>query len=144
MLRTHLTRTVALVALLAGIATGGAVAAADNSVTIGPSTVRVTTKPYRFAINVTCGPSATATPCKGQLLIETFAIKPYPSIARKKWPVGALPFSVPAGKTATVRHYLRAGALMQAKRTGSVRVLVEIERDDTVVGTTVLTLRLKR
>jgi hypothetical protein len=143
MLRTHLTRTVALVALLAGIATGGAVAAADNSITIGPSTVRVTKNPYRFAINITCGPSATATPCKGQLLIETFAIKPYPSIARKKWPVGALPFSVPAGQTRTVRHYLRAGALVQAKLKGSVRVLVEIERDDIVVGTRVLTLKYR-
>lgn len=144
MLRSNLIRIVTLVALLAGIATGGALAAADNSVTIGPSTVRVTKNPYRFAININCGPSATATPCKGQLLIETFAIKPYPSIARKKWPVGALAFSVPAGQTRTVRHYLRAGALVQAKLTGRVRVLVKIERDDIVVGTRVLTLTYRR
>lgn len=143
MLRTHLTRVVALVALLAGIATGGALAAADNAITIGPSTVPVSSN-YRFAINVTCGPSASATLCNGRLSIETFAIKPYPSIARKKWPVGVMPFSVPAGKTVAVRHWLRAGALMQAKRTGRVRVLVKIERDGTVVGTRILTLKLRR
>jgi hypothetical protein len=143
MLRTNLIRLVTLVVLLAGIATSGGFAAADNSITIGPSTVPVSPK-YRFAINVTCGPSATATPCNGVLSIQTFAIKPYPSIARKKWNVGALPFSIPAGKTAPVRHWLRAGALVQAKLTGKVRVLVTIVRDGTVVGTRLLTLKLNR
>ena len=143
MLRTNLIRLMTVVVLLAGIATSGAFAAADNSITIGPSTVPVSPK-YRFAINVTCGPSAAATACNGLLSIQTFAIKPYRSIARKKWNVGALAFSVPAGKTAPVGHWLRAGALVQAKRTGSVRVLVTIMRDGTAVGTRVLTLTLKR
>jgi hypothetical protein len=143
MLRTNLIRLVTVVVLLASIATSGALAAADNSITIGPSTVPVSPK-YRFAINVTCGPSATATPCNGLLSIQTFAIKPYRSIARKKWNVGALPFSVPAGKTVPVGHWLRAGALVQAKLTGRVRVLVQIVRDGTVVGSQVLTLTLKR
>ena len=143
MLRTNLIRLVTLVALLAGISTSGALAAADNSITIGPSTVTVSPK-YRFAINVTCGPSATATPCNGLLSIQTFAIKPYRSIAKKKWPVGVMPFSTPAGKTVPVRHWLRAGALVQAKLTGKVRVLVTIMRDGTAVGSRVLTMKLNR
>jgi hypothetical protein len=143
MLRTNLTRFVTLVVLLAGIVTTAALATADNSITIGPSTVPVSSN-YRFAINVTCGPSAEATPCNGLLSIQTFAIKPYASIATKKWNVGALPFSVPAGTTAPVRHWLRAGALVQAKRTGRVSVLVTILRDGTAVGTRVLTLKLNR
>lgn len=144
MLRTHLTRALVLVALLAGIATGGALAAADNSVSIGPSTVPVSPNGYRFAINVTCGPSATATPCNGQLSMRTLVIKPYRSLPKRWWPVGLRPFSIPAGKTAPVRHRLLAGALVQLKLTGRVRVLVTIYRDGSVVGTKLLTLRLKR
>jgi len=141
--RTNLIRLVTLALLVAGITTSGAVAAADNSITVGPSTVLVSSN-YRFAIKVTCGPSASATPCNGLLSIQTFAIKPYSSIATKKWNVGALPFKAPAGKTVAVGNYLRAGALVQAKLTGKVKVLVKIVRDGTVVGSQVLTLKLNR
>ena len=141
--RTNLIRLVTLAVLVAGITTSGAVAAADNSITVGPSTVLVSPN-YRFAIKVTCGPSASATPCDGLLSIQTFAIKPYQSIATKKWNVGALPFKIPAGKTAPVGNWLRAGALVQAKLTGKVKVLVKIVRDGTVVGSQVLTLKLNR
>lgn len=144
MLRTQLIRAFVLVALLAGIATGGALAAADNSVSIGQSAVPVSPNGYRFAINVACGPSATATPCNGQLSMRTLAIKPYRSLPKRWWPVGLRPFSIPAGKTAPVRHRLLAGALVQLKLTGRVKVLVTIYRDGSVVGTKLLTLRLKR
>ena len=125
MLRTNLTRAITLVALLAGIATGGALAA-DDSISIGPSTVLVSPNGYRFAINATCSPSAETTPCNGL----------------KTWVVGALPFSIPAGKTAPVRGRLLAGALVQAKLTGKVKVLVKIVRDGTIVGSKALTLKL--
>lgn len=150
MLRTKLMRLLTVVVAVGGIVTSGALAAADNSITIGPSTVPVSKSgttyrySYRFAIPVTCSPSATATPCNGLLSIETFAIKPYQSIARKKWPVGALPFSIPAGTTKPVHGRLLAGALVQMKLTGKVRVLVKIVRDGTVVGSRVLTLKLNR
>ena len=141
--RTNLIRLVTLAVLVAGITTSGAVAAADNSIAVGPATVLVSPN-YRFAIKVTCGPSATATPCDGLLSMQTFAIKPYSSIATKKWNVGALPFTIPAGKTASVGNWLRAGALVQAKLTGKVRVLVKIVRDGIVVGSQVLTFKLNR
>jgi hypothetical protein len=141
--RTNLIRLVTLGVLVAGITTSGAVAAADNSIAVGPATVLVSPN-YRFAIKVTCGPSATATPCDGLLSMQTFAIKPYSSIATKKWNVGALPFTIPAGKTASVGNWLRAGALVQAKLTGKVRVLVKIVRDGIVVGSQVLTFKLNR
>jgi len=141
MLGTNLTRAITLVALLAGIATAGALAA-DNSIGIGPSTVLVSPNGYRFAISATCSPSAEATPCNGLLSITTVPIKPYSSIPKKTWVVGALPFSIPAGKTAPVRGRLLAGALVQAKLTGKVKVLVKIVRDGTIVGSKALTLKL--
>lgn len=139
MIRTSLIRAVGLVALATGIATSAASAASQESITIGPSTVLVNPNGYRFAIEVSC---ADATPCNGLLSIQTVAIKPYSFIATKKWNVGAVPFSVPAGTTAPVRHRLLAGALVQAKLTGKVRVLAKIVRDGQVVGSRYLTLKL--
>jgi len=141
MLRSKLARAATLTVLLAGIATGGALAA-GNSINIGPSTALVNPNGYRFAINATCSPSADTTPCNGLLSITTVPIKPYSSIPKKTWVVGALPFSIPAGKTAPVRGRLLAGALVQAKLTGRVKVLVKIVLDGTIVGSKALTLKL--
>lgn len=142
MLSTNLLRATALVAVVAAIATGSALATgAAAGVTIGPSTVAVNPSGYRFAVDVTC---ADAVPCKGLLSIQTVPIKPYTFIARKAWNVGALPFSVPAGATGPARGRLLAGALVQLKLTGKVQVVAKIVRDGTVVGSRLLTLKLRR
>ena len=99
---------------------------------------------YRFAIDVTCTESAEAAPCDGLLSITTAPIKPYSSIAKKTWVVGALPFSIPAGQTAPVSGRLLAGALVQIRNTGKLRVLVKIVRDEVVVGSKTLTLKVKK
>jgi hypothetical protein len=148
MFRTSFVRTLILGSVLAAIAAGGALASAAGPVKVGPSTVLVNPNGYRFAINVTCPPSAEATPCQGQLSIQTVPIKPYAgfkpysNIPKKKWPVGYLAFSAPAGKTVPVRGRLLAGALVQVRSKGSVKVLVDIVQDGAVVGKT--TLKLKR
>jgi hypothetical protein len=150
MLRTSFVRTMILGVVLAAIAAGGALASAAGPVTVGPSIVPVNPNGYRFAINVGCPASAEATPCQGLLSIQTVPIKPYSGfksyshIPKKKWPVGALEFSAPAGKTVPVRGRLLAGALVQVKLKGSVKVLVDIVQDGAVVGKTMLTLKLKR
>jgi hypothetical protein len=145
MLRTNLARALGFVVLLAGIATGG-VLAADNSITISPSTVPVQANGYnyRFAVDVTCGESADAAACNGLLSIKTFPIKPYSSTAKKTWVVGALPFVIPAGTTAPVHGRLLAGALVQLKKAGRLRVQVSIVRDEEIVGTRALLLKLKK
>ena len=141
MFRRALARTLLLAVVVAGIATGGALAAADNSITVGPATA-ITKSGYRFSIPVTCTPSTTAARCDGQLSIMTVPIKPYSSIAKKAWVVGALPFSIPAGTTKPVRGRLLAGALVQAKLTGRVKVIVKIVREEVVVGAKPMTLKL--
>jgi hypothetical protein len=150
MFRTSFVRTLILGAVLASISSGGALASAASAITVGPSTVPVNPNGYRFAINVSCPPSAEATSCNGLLSIQTVPIKPYAgfkpysNIPKKKWPVGALAFSAPAGTTVPVRGRLLAGALVQVKTKGSVRVLVDIVQDGAVVGKTTLTLKLTR
>jgi hypothetical protein len=142
MLRINTTRAVALAALLAAIVVTSALAAGDGTITVGPSTVLVYPKGYRFTVNVTCPPSLDAKACDGLLDIKTVPIKPYRSIAKKKWVVGALPFSIPAGTTAPVRGRLLAGALVQAKHRGKVKVLVRIVREGVEAGSQALTLKL--
>jgi hypothetical protein len=148
--RTILARALVLGVLAVGVVSGAAVAATGGPVTVGPSTVSVNPNGYRFAVDVTCPPSAEATPCEGLLSMQTVPIKPYAGfkpyshIPKKKWPVGALEFSAPAGKTVPVRGRLLAGALVQVKAKGSVKVLVDIVQDGAVVGKTTLTLKLKR
>ena len=141
MFRTNLLRTIGVVAIVAAIASGSALATEAGGITIGPSTVPVNPNGYRFAIDVTC---ADAVPCKGLLSIQTVPIKPYTFLARKAWNVGAPAFSVPAGATAPVRHRLLAGALVQLKLTGRVQVVAKIVRDGVVVGSRLLTLKLRR
>lgn len=145
MFSKRLVRLASLAAIVTCITAGG-VLAADNAITIGPSIVPVQAKGYnyRFAINVTCTESAEAAPCDGLLSITTAPIKPYSSIAKKTWVVGALPFSIPAGQTAPVRGRLLAGALVQIRNTGKLRVLVKIVRDEVVVGSKTLTLKVKK
>jgi hypothetical protein len=147
MFRINFIRTLIVGGVLAAIAAGGALASAA-AVTV-PATVPVNPNGYRFAVNVTCPPNAESTPCTGALSMQTVPIKPYAgsvfnSIPKKKWPVGYLAFSVPAGKTVPVRGRLLAGALVQVKTKGSVKVLVDIVEDDTVVAKRTLTLKLKR
>src|SRR5262245_17999157 len=149
MLRTSFVRSLVLGVALAAVAVGGALASTGGPVKVGPSTVTVNPNGYRFAVNVTCPPSAEATPCDGLLSMQTVPIRPYAgsvynSIPKKKWPVGALEFSAPAGKTVPVRGRLLAGALVQVKSKGSVKVLVDVVQDGDVVGKTSLTLRLRR
>jgi hypothetical protein len=144
MLRITLASAVALTALVAAIGTTGALALDEGSITVGPSTVQVSPKNYRFAVNVTCPASSAAAPCNGLLDIRTVPIKPYRTIAKKTWVVGALPFSIRSGSTASVRGRLLAGALVQAKLRGSVKAVVRIVRDASVVGSQSLTLKMKR
>jgi hypothetical protein len=144
MLRITFPRAIALIVLFAGIATSGALATGENAITVGPSTVQVNPKTYRFSVTVTCGPSTVPAPCDGLLDIRTVPIKPYRTIGKKAWVVGALPFSTQAGTTATVRGRLLAGALVQAKLHGKVKAVVRIVRDGEAVGSQVLTLKLKR
>ena len=148
MFRSNFVRTLIVGSVLAAIAAGGALGSAA-AVTLGPATVPVNPNGYRFAINVTCPPNAESTPCAGALSMQTVPIKPYAgsvynNLPKKKWPVGYLEFSVPAGKTVPVRGRLLAGAYVQVKTKGSVKVLVDIVEDDTVVAKRTLTLKLRR
>jgi hypothetical protein len=146
--RTNFVRTLIVGGVLAAVAAGGAFASAA-AVTLGPAAVPVNPNGYRFAVNVTCPPNAESAPCTGALSMQTVPIRPYAgsvysNIPKKKWPVGYLEFSVPAGKTVPVRGRLLAGALVQVKTKGSVKVLADVLEDDTVVAKRTLTLKLRR
>jgi hypothetical protein len=147
MFSTRFARTTVVVLALAALATAGSAAAlaqTGDPITLGPGSIAVD-KNYRFSINLTCPASAEATPCEGILSIWTaYAIKPYRTIAKKKWVVGAFEYKADAGQTVKVPARVLGGGAAQLALTGSVKIRADIVNAGAKVGSQLLTLTKKR
>jgi hypothetical protein len=144
MIRTRFARIIVTAAALAALAVASSSAALAQEgvgIKVGPGPLKVD-KNYRYTFDLTCPASPESTPCEGILSANTAsAIKPYRTLPKKVWIVGAFPYKAQAGQTVKVPGRVLGGGAAQLALTGSVKIRVQIVNGGAVVGTQLVTLK---